>query len=61
MNECRLANIEDLEKITEIYNQAISSKFATADTIEFKSEERLEWFNSHRQDTESQNTIRNYT
>ena len=51
MNECRIANIKDLEKITEIHNQAIFSKFATADTIEFKSEDRSDWFYSHRHDT----------
>ena len=49
MDNIRIANITDLEKITEIYNQAVLSKFETADMIEFKPEDRLEWFYSHTQ------------
>ena len=51
MESIRVANIEDLEQITEIYNQAISSKFETADTVEFESKDRLDWFHSHPQNT----------
>ena len=51
MDSIRIANIADLERITEIYNQAVSSKFETADTVEFKTEDRIDWFNSHPQDT----------
>ena len=51
MNHIRTADIADLEKITEIYNQAVSSKFQTADMIEFESKDRLDWFYSHPQNT----------
>ena len=47
MKQIRIADIADLEKITEIYNQAVSSKFQTADMIEFESKDRLDWFYSH--------------
>ena len=50
MNNIRIAHISDLERITEIYNQAIISKFETADTTEFEANDRLDWFNSHPQD-----------
>ena len=50
MNNIRIADIADLEKITEIYNQAVLSKFETADTVEFESKDRLDWFYSHQQD-----------
>jgi L-amino acid N-acyltransferase YncA len=45
--EIKKAIIEDLPVIVEIYNQAIRQKFATADTILFTPEERLDWFKSH--------------
>ena len=51
MNCIRIATIADLEKITEIYNQAVLSKFETADTTEFESKDRLDWFYSHPQHT----------
>ena len=44
MNHIRIADIADLEKMTEIYNQAVLSKFETADTVEFESKDRLDWF-----------------
>ena len=31
MDNIRIAEIADLERITEIYNQAVSSKFETAE------------------------------
>lgn len=43
----RLANIDDLPAIDEIYNQAISMQMATADTEPYSKEERLEWFMNH--------------
>ncbi|MEN8119660.1 MAG: N-acetyltransferase family protein [Bacteroidota bacterium] len=46
----RLAKIKDLVKIVEIYNQAIPSKSSTGDTVLFKPEERIDWFNSHTPD-----------
>jgi len=41
----RLAVINDLPLIVEIYNQAIRSNTATGDMNEFTMEERVEWFN----------------
>jgi L-amino acid N-acyltransferase YncA len=41
---CRIATINDLPRIVEIYNQAIRSKSATGDTNEFTVEERMHWF-----------------
>ncbi|NOR88208.1 MAG: GNAT family N-acetyltransferase [Bacteroidales bacterium] len=40
----RLANMEDLTSIVDIYNQAVRSRMATGDMDEFKVEERLGWF-----------------
>ena len=37
--------------IVEIYNQAIKSKFETADTTEILPKDRLDWFNNHNPDT----------
>jgi phosphinothricin acetyltransferase len=51
MNNIRTAKYEDLESIIEIYNQAISSKFETAETTEIKTSDRLEWFLNHKPDT----------
>jgi Sortase and related acyltransferases len=51
MDNIRIAEIADLERITEIYNQAVSSKFETADTVVFDSKDRLDWFYSHPQET----------
>jgi len=51
MNKIRIAKIKDLESIVEIYNQAIKSRFETADTMEIKPEERFEWFNNHNPET----------
>jgi L-amino acid N-acyltransferase YncA len=46
----RLAARGDLPRIVEIYNQAIAARNATADTVPFTVEERLDWFNSHSED-----------
>jgi len=51
MDSIRIANIADLERITEIYNQAVSSKFETADTDEFESKDRMDWFHGHPQNS----------
>ncbi len=40
----RLAKITDLVEIVDIYNQAIRSKYATADMDEFNWKDRREWF-----------------
>ena len=47
MNNIRIARFEDLESIIEIYNQAINSKFETADITEIKTSDRVEWFLNH--------------
>lgn len=46
----RLAHIEDLPAIVEIYNQAIRSGTATGDMEEFKMEERVSWFHKFTSD-----------
>ena len=51
MGSIRIANITDLERITEIYNQAVSSKFETADTDVFESKDRMDWFYGHPQNS----------
>ena len=38
---------EHLERIVEIYNQAIIDGFSTADMETYKPEEKLQWFNAH--------------
>jgi len=43
----RLAKIDDLSPIVEIYNQAIPSQSSTGDTVQFKPKERIDWFNNH--------------
>jgi len=43
----RIASINDLPKIVEIYNSTISSRMVTADTELVTVEERLEWFQDH--------------
>jgi phosphinothricin acetyltransferase len=44
----RLAQMDDLPAIVEIYNQAIPSRQATADTEPVRVEDRLVWFQEHR-------------
>ncbi len=46
----RKAQIQDLEKIVEIYNQAITAGFQTADTDVLSVADRLEWFALHEAD-----------
>jgi len=45
--EIRIAKIEDLKEIVEIYNQAVLEKFATADTEVITLDSRIDWFNNH--------------
>jgi phosphinothricin acetyltransferase len=47
MYNIRIACYEDLESIVEIYNQAIKSKFCTADRETISVNDRLEWFHDH--------------
>ncbi len=43
----RIATRDDLNSIDKIYNQAIATYRATADTVPYSREERLNWYNSH--------------
>lgn len=44
----RIANKEDLHRMTDIYNQAILTRTNTADMDTFTSEARIPWFESHQ-------------
>jgi phosphinothricin acetyltransferase len=46
----RLAQIDDLPAIVDIYNQAILSKQSTGDTQPLRVEDRMTWFAEHRPD-----------
>ena len=46
----RIADIEDLSVLVDIYNQAIRSKRATGDLTEFTVSQRLPWFKKHSPD-----------
>ena len=50
MNIIRLAALTDLPSLVEIYNQAIASRTATADTVPFTVETRRGWFDAHAPD-----------
>lgn len=43
----RIAQVEDLTRIVEIYNSTIPSRMVTADTQTLKVEDRKNWFHSH--------------
>ncbi len=43
----RLAHIDDLPAIVEIYNQAIQTKQSTGDTQPLRVEDRVAWFHEH--------------
>ncbi|MDR0659899.1 MAG: GNAT family N-acetyltransferase [Prevotellaceae bacterium] len=44
----RKADISDLERLTEIYNQAIDANYCTCDTKHFTPHERLPWYEEHQ-------------
>src|SRR5215207_1172865 len=46
----RLAQIDDVPAVVDIYNQAIPSGKSTGDTQPLRVEERLMWFREHRPD-----------
>lgn len=46
----RVANIDDLEAMVEIYNQAIDAKFQTAFTEKYRPEDKTNWFYEHPED-----------
>jgi len=43
----RLAKINDLKSIVEIYNQAVLTKKSTADLTQVKITDRIDWFYEH--------------
>ena len=43
----RIAELEDLESIVEIYNQAVKAGQKTADTSPVTVKDRLQWFQNH--------------
>lgn len=45
----RNATLNDLERITDIYNSTISSRNVTADIEPVTIESRIPWFNSHNE------------
>jgi L-amino acid N-acyltransferase YncA len=47
MPPIRLATLPDLPRLVELYNQAIASRTATADTAPFTMETRRPWFALH--------------
>ncbi|MGK7957603.1 MAG: N-acetyltransferase family protein [Crocosphaera sp.] len=44
MEQIRLATLEDLEKIVDIYNHSVPSRIATGDLQKITVESRLKWF-----------------
>lgn len=50
MDNIRTAKLTDLGPIIEIYNQAMSSRFETADTLAMDPEDKFKWFKFHQQD-----------
>ncbi len=47
----KFAEIQDLPKIVEIYNQAVEAGNATADIEKIAEKERLTWFEEHHKDS----------
>ena len=47
MINIRTATINDINSITEIYNEAVLNTTATFDTETKSVENRIEWFNNH--------------
>ncbi len=43
----RLATLDDLPRIVEIYNSTVSSRQVTADLVPITVESRLQWFEEH--------------
>jgi phosphinothricin acetyltransferase len=46
----RLAQLDDLPAIVDIYNQSIPTKQSTGDTTPVRVEDRMTWFGEHRPD-----------
>lgn len=47
MEQIRLANLNDLSAITDIYNSTIAGRKVTADTELVTVEDRLDWYHAH--------------
>ena len=45
--DIRIAHMEDLPAIVEIYNQAIATKSSTAEIIPVTVKDKTDWFNQH--------------
>ncbi|MFP3595624.1 GNAT family N-acetyltransferase [Chryseobacterium sp. SIMBA_029] len=56
----RNADLEDLEKIVEIYNSTIPSRMVTADTEDVSVESRKKWFEEHNPETRPLWVIENH-
>jgi len=46
----RIAELNDLEALVEIYNQSIAAGQKTADLTPFATDDRMEWFEGHTPD-----------
>ena len=46
----RIAKIEDLGSMVNIYNQAIEAKFQTAFTHKYSTDDKIGWFHEHTED-----------
>lgn len=49
--QIRLAQLDELPVIVDIYNQSIPSQQSTGDTQPLRVEDRLAWFEEHRPDS----------
>ena len=47
----RNATIEDLPQIVKIYNKAIEDGISTSDSVAVTTDEKLEWFRAHDEET----------
>ncbi len=47
----RIATLDDLPRIVEIYNSTIASRVVTADLEPVSVESRIPWFNEHKSDS----------
>jgi len=50
MDNIRAAEIKDMGSILNIYTQAMSSRFETADSLAIDSEDKISWFSNHLQE-----------
>lgn len=48
LSPIRKAKLSDIDRLTEIYNQAINAGYCTCDIKLFTTQERVNWFESHK-------------